>query len=89
MSDHCRGCAFDVKAPAGARACPFNFLYWDFIARHADRFARNPRMAMPLRTLARMDPDKVRAMRGQAQAFLAALDAGALASPAQPLLALR
>jgi deoxyribodipyrimidine photolyase-related protein len=89
MSDHCRGCAFDVKAPAGARACPFNFLYWDFIARHADRFARNPRMAMPLRTLARMDPDKVRAMRGQAQAFLAALDAGAQASPAQPLLALR
>jgi deoxyribodipyrimidine photolyase-related protein len=70
MSDHCRGCAYDVKAATGARACPFNYLYWDFIARHAERLARNPRMAMPLRTLSKMDPVKVRAMRAQASAFL-------------------
>lgn len=82
MSDHCRGCAFDVKAATGARACPFNFLYWDFIARHADRFARNPRMAMPLRTLARMDPRKAQAMRGQAAAFLDALERGEAPRPA-------
>jgi deoxyribodipyrimidine photolyase-related protein len=77
MSDHCRGCAFDVKAATGARACPFNFLYWDFIARHAERLARNPRMAMPLRTLAKMDPRKVQAMRAQARAFLERLEDGA------------
>lgn len=77
MSDHCRGCAYDVKAATGARACPFNFLYWDFIARHAERLARNPRMAMPLRTLAKMDPKKVQAMRAQAAAFLDALESGA------------
>jgi deoxyribodipyrimidine photolyase-related protein len=73
MSDHCRGCAHDVKAATGPRACPFNFLYWDFIARHASRFAKNPRMAMPLRTLAKMDAAKVRAMRAEAARFLAAL----------------
>ncbi|WP_137176295.1 cryptochrome/photolyase family protein [Roseomonas sp. AR75] len=77
MSDHCRGCAFDVKAATGARACPFNFLYWDFVARHAERLGKNPRMAMPLRTLARMDPQKVRAMRDQARSFLDALETGA------------
>jgi deoxyribodipyrimidine photolyase-related protein len=77
MSDYCRGCAFDVKQATGARACPFNFLYWDFIARHADRFARNPRMAMPLRTLAKMDATKVRAMRAQAAAFLDAMETAA------------
>jgi deoxyribodipyrimidine photolyase-related protein len=76
MSDHCRGCAYDVKAATGARACPFNFLYWDFIARHAERMAKNPRMAMPLRTLAKMDPRKVQAMRAQAAAFLDALERG-------------
>jgi deoxyribodipyrimidine photolyase-related protein len=76
MSDHCRGCAYDVKAATGARACPFNFLYWDFIARHAERMAKNPRMAMPLRTLAKMDPKKVQAMRAQAAAFLDALEGG-------------
>jgi deoxyribodipyrimidine photolyase-related protein len=81
MSDHCRGCAYDVKAATGARACPFNFLYWDFIARHAERMARNPRMAMPLRTLAKMDPGKVQAMRAQAAAFLDALEGGATPGP--------
>ncbi len=73
MSDHCRGCAHDVKAATGPRACPFNFLYWDFIARHAARFARNPRMAMPLRTLAKMEAGKVAAMRAEAARFLEGL----------------
>jgi deoxyribodipyrimidine photolyase-related protein len=76
MSDYCRGCAYDVKQATGARACPFNFLYWDFVARHAQRFAKNPRMAMPLRTLAKMDAKKVEAMRAQATAFLDGLEKG-------------
>lgn len=70
MSDYCRGCAFDVKSATGEDACPFNYLYWDFIARHAGRFAANPRMAMPLRTLEKMDPKRLAAMRAQAAAFL-------------------
>lgn len=74
MSDYCGGCAHDPKQATGPRACPFNYLYWDFIARHADRFAANPRMAMPLRTLAKMDTAKVAAMRGEAARFLATLD---------------
>lgn len=74
MSDYCRGCAYDVKAATGEGACPFNFLYWDFMARHARRFAGNPRMAMPLRTLERMDPARVAAMRAQAAAFLSSPD---------------
>ncbi len=70
MSDHCARCRFDVKRSAGEGACPFNFLYWDFIARHAERFAANPRMAMPLATLRKMDPAKLAAMRAEARAFL-------------------
>jgi deoxyribodipyrimidine photolyase-related protein len=92
MSNHCRGCAYDVKRATGPGACPFNFLYWDFIGRHAERFARNMRMAMPLRTLAKMDRQKVAAMRADAAAFLAALERGeepglalpARAAPAAP-----
>ena len=84
MSDHCRGCAFDVKTATGPRACPFNFLYWDFIARHAELLARNPRMAMPLRTMAKMDPAKVRAMRDAAARFLDGLGTGTTAPAAPP-----
>ncbi len=79
MSDHCRGCAYDVKKATGKGACPFNFLYWDFVSRHAERFGRNPRMAMPIRTLAKMAPEKVAAMKQEAAAFLAGLESGATA----------
>jgi deoxyribodipyrimidine photolyase-related protein len=75
MSDYCRACAHDVKQATGPKACPFNFLYWDFIARHAARFAGNPRMAMPLRMLAKMAPERLAAIRAEAARFLAALDA--------------
>ncbi len=77
MSDYCGHCAYDVNEATGERACPFNFLYWDFVARHATRFAGNHRMAMPVRTLERMDPAKRDAIRAQAARFLAALDGGA------------
>jgi deoxyribodipyrimidine photolyase-related protein len=70
MSDHCGKCRFDVKASTGPRACPFNHLYWDFIARHERRFASNPRMGMPLANLRKMDPAKLAAMRAEAKAFL-------------------
>lgn len=70
MSNHCAGCAFDVKKPVGKDACPFNALYWDFIARNAERFAKNPRMAMPLMGLRKMAPTKLRDIRAQAAAFL-------------------
>jgi deoxyribodipyrimidine photolyase-related protein len=76
MSDYCAGCHYDVKDAVGERGCPFNALYWDFMARHAGRFASNTRLAMPLRTLARMDEARVAALRKRAAGFLAAMDTG-------------
>ena len=76
MSDYCGDCHYDVKDATGPRGCPFNALYWDFMARHAQRFAANTRLAMPLRTLERMDPARVAALRARAAGFLAAMEAG-------------
>jgi deoxyribodipyrimidine photolyase-related protein len=70
MSDYCGGCAYDVKVRSGPGACPFNRLYWDFIDRHAARFARNPRMAQSVRTLERMGEDRRRELRADAAACL-------------------
>jgi deoxyribodipyrimidine photolyase-related protein len=46
MSDHCQHCAFDPKQTTGSSACPFNSLYWHFIDRHFERFAKNQRMGV-------------------------------------------
>jgi deoxyribodipyrimidine photolyase-related protein len=76
MSDYCKACRYDVRDAVGPNACPFNFLYWDFFARHEKALAANTRVAMPIRSLARMDAGKVAAMRRNAAAFLASMDAG-------------
>ena len=73
MSDYCRGCAYEVKAKSGPKACPLNLLYWDFIARHRDRLARNPRMAQMVRTWERFAPDKQEQLRRDAGRFLGSL----------------
>jgi deoxyribodipyrimidine photolyase-related protein len=57
MGDYCKGCHYDKKARLGDRACPFNSLYWDFLARNGERLSANPRLAMVYRQLARMQPD--------------------------------
>ncbi|URW75207.1 cryptochrome/photolyase family protein [Sphingomonas donggukensis] len=73
MSDYCGRCRYDVKAKTGPDACPFNYLYWDFLARHARRFEHHPRMANMYRTWARMDDAHKRDVRASAKAFLESL----------------
>ncbi len=73
MSDYCGGCSFDVKAKAGPKACPFNLLYWHFIARHRERLLKNPRMAQMVRTWDRFEPEKQEQLTRDAERFLAAL----------------
>jgi len=76
MSDFCAGCHYDVSDSAGERSCPFNALYWDFIARHSARFETNPRMAMPVRAWRRFAPAKQKALRARAAGLLQRLDEG-------------
>ncbi|MBN8808152.1 MAG: cryptochrome/photolyase family protein [Sphingomonas sp.] len=74
MSDYCGHCRYDVNKRVGEDACPFNALYWDFLARHEKRLGDNPRLAMPYRTWARMSEDDRRAIRASARTFLDGLD---------------
>lgn len=70
MSNYCRSCRYDVTARIGTDACPFNFLYWNFLIRHEKRFATNPRMALAVKNVARLDAAERRAIQAQARAFL-------------------
>ena len=76
MSDYCGSCHYDVKDATGERSCPFNSLYWDFVARHAERFAANNRMSMVVRNLERMAPEKRAAVQARATAVLGMVEAG-------------
>ena len=74
MSDYCGGCTYDPGVKSGAGACPFNLLYWNFLIENRGRLARNPRMAMPYRTLDAMTPERREILAREAQTFLAQMD---------------
>ncbi len=70
MSDYCKGCAYDVRAKTGEKACPFNYLYWNFLIENEERLSGNPRMGMPYRNLARMSAERRKEIVADAQRFL-------------------
>ncbi len=70
MSNYCKSCSHDVKQRIGKEACPFNALYWDFIARHHDHFSKNPRMAQTCHTYSKFSDVDKNAISLQAKSFL-------------------
>jgi deoxyribodipyrimidine photolyase-related protein len=54
MSNHCKACQFNPALATGETACPFTTLYWDYLNRHVDVLAKNPRMLMQLKNLNRL-----------------------------------
>jgi deoxyribodipyrimidine photolyase-related protein len=69
MSPHCRGCRYDPALRTGDTACPFTTLYWDFLLRHRAALAANPRMALQVKNVDRLDGPLQRAIRARAAAI--------------------
>ena len=77
MSDYCGRCRYDVKQKTGEDACPFNALYWDFLARQEKRLRGNHRMGPVYRNWDRMSEAQRDAYRSSAKAFLGTLEPAA------------
>ncbi len=66
MSPHCKGCRYDPAQRSGDNACPFTTLYWDFLMRHEAALAKNPRMALQVKNVARMTDAQKQAVKERA-----------------------
>ncbi len=69
MSPHCKNCRYDPGQKVGDRACPFTTLYWEFLMRHQAMLAKNPRMALQVKNLARLSEPEKQAVRERAAAI--------------------
>ena len=76
MSTYCKGCAYDPKLRVGESACPFTTLYWDFLDRHKESFAKNHRMSQQVFGLNRLKD--LPELRERAQQVLNGLDQGTI-----------
>jgi deoxyribodipyrimidine photolyase-related protein len=69
MSPHCKACRYDPAQRSGDDACPFTTLYWDFLMRHEAALARNPRMSLQVKNVARLTDGQKQAVSERAAAI--------------------
>jgi len=69
MSPYCKGCRYDPAQRSGDAACPFTTLYWDFLMKHEAALAGNPRMALQVKNVARLNDGQKQAIRERASAI--------------------
>ena len=73
MSQYCKSCIYDPKLRVGESACPFTTLYWDFLDRNREIFAKNHRMFQQINGLKRLSD--LPELRERAKEVLAGLNA--------------
>ena len=69
MSNYCEKCSYKPNVKNGPKACPFNYLYWDFMERNAEFLHGNPRMGFMYKTLSRMSDEKRKEIADDSQRF--------------------
>ena len=70
MSNYCKSCSYKVKQKTGEAACPFNYLYWNFLIKNESSFTKNPRMGMMYRTLSKMSEENKKNIVEDAEKWL-------------------
>ncbi|WP_276298832.1 cryptochrome/photolyase family protein [Halorussus lipolyticus] len=78
MSDFCGDCRYNPDATTGDEACPFNALYWDFLAENDDTLRSNHRMGLTYHNLDRKDDADLAAIRERAAEVRRLADEGDL-----------
>jgi deoxyribodipyrimidine photolyase-related protein len=70
MSDYCKGCFYKPRKRVGERACPFNFLYWNFLQKNAEALKSNKRMTMVYNLLKRKSEGEINLVDRSSSQFL-------------------
>ena len=70
MSNYCKGCAYDPKRRTGDSACPMTTLYWHFLKGHEAELGANPRTALMVKNLQRIEPEEMAQIQAHALELL-------------------
>lgn len=70
MSNYCKNCAYNVSVSNGPQACPFNYLYWYFLARNKNKLGQNHRLSMMYKLYDRMGLERKNAIESDSIKFL-------------------
>jgi len=70
MSNCCSQCKYNVKEKIGETACPFNYLYWNFVNEHRESFNENGRVSLMVNSYDQKPEDEKQAIHQFATKFI-------------------
>jgi deoxyribodipyrimidine photolyase-related protein len=70
MSNYCQGCRYNHSKRTGEDACPFNFLYWNFLLTHETTLRANPRFGPAVLGVTKLGAAEGAEIQRQATDFL-------------------
>ncbi len=73
MSNYCNNCRYRSTEKTGPNACPFNYLYWDFLSRNQKKLQEKGRMVIPYMTWQKMSEELKKTIKNNSQQFLSDL----------------
>ena len=77
MSDYCKNCEFSVTKKTGEKACPFNYLYWNFVDKQRDTFNDSGRVNFMVNMFDNKKSDEQKKeIRESTEKFLSSLERG-------------
>lgn len=74
MSDYCKNCHYSVSKKTGEKACPFNYLYWNFVDKHREAFEENGRVSFMINMLNKKSDEELNEIREDSERYIDALD---------------
>jgi len=74
MSNYCKSCEYSVTKKTGEGACPFNYLYWNFIDEQREAFEVSGRNSFMVNMYEKKSDENKKAIKESTKHFLNQLD---------------
>ncbi|MGD8427236.1 MAG: cryptochrome/photolyase family protein [Balneolaceae bacterium] len=73
MSNYCNSCKYNVNQKTGVDACPFNYLFWNFVNEQREVFMRSGRNSFMINMFDKKAEDEQTAIKESSKKYLDSL----------------
>ncbi len=74
MSNYCKSCSYKISKKTGEDACPFNYLYWNFVDEQRETFMENGRSNFMVNMFDKKSDEEKEAIKTSSNKFIEGLE---------------
>ena len=74
MSNYCKSCSYKISKKTGKDACPFNYLYWNFVDEQRETFMENGRANFMVNMFDKKSEEEKQGIKTSSKDFIEGLE---------------